>query len=584
MLSELTIKNFAIIDELSMTCGTGFNVLTGETGAGKSIIIGAVGLLLGSRADKVVIRAGCDMALVEGLFVLDDASHAEVDPVLEQEGLEGDNPTVLNIGRELRPNGRNICRVNGRSVGLNVLRKLASGLVDIHGQSEHLSLLHVREHLLLIDRYAGLAERRATYASIVDELHELRVQMHVLTQDERSRGARTDLLKFQISEIESARLQLGEEELLRDEHNRLANAAKLAELTNDAIVALSEGVEHEGGLHPSSVDMLGVGVDALRRLAQIDPNLAGQYRTALTLCEQAVDLGRELRDYRENTESDPGRLVQVEDRIELIQILKRKYGENIPAVLEYSARAREELEGIVDAEERLGELSKQCNELLKNVGVLGSSLSEARRIASVRLEADVMQELGQLRMGSAGFSVDMCWVDDDEGAFTTDGRRVAFDKNGLDRIEFLMSPNPGEGLQPIAKIASGGETSRLMLAVKGVLARADETSTLIFDEIDQGIGGRLGSVVGNKLWRLSDAHQILCITHLPQLAVYGSTHFRVTKSTEGDRTRTQVVELDGPGRVDELAQMLGGSGKTARRNAAEILQKANDEKASINKP
>ena len=305
MLSELTIKNFAIIDELAMTFDPGLNILTGETGAGKSIIIDAVGLLLGGRAEKVSIRAGCDVALVEGVFLLDDALHAVVDPILKSEALDGNGQSDLVLCRELRPNGRNVCRVNGRTVNLNLLRMIGRDLVDMHGQSEHLSLLQVRQHLLLLDRYAGLTEKRDSFAGIVSELNQVRAEMERLTQKESTASRTADLLRFQVNEIISAQLQPGEDDMLREEHTRLANAAKICELTIKAIQAASEGVEYEGGAQLSAADLLGDISQVLDRLTEIDASLGDKQQLARLLAGQVADLGRDLQDYQEKIEFHP---------------------------------------------------------------------------------------------------------------------------------------------------------------------------------------------------------------------------------------------------------------------------------------
>jgi len=590
MLSELHIRDFAIIDELHLSFAPGFTVLTGETGAGKSIIIDAVSLVLGGRADPTMVRAGADRALVEAIFRLEPARQEALRPILEREGLEGDEPDLLVLSREIRAEGRSICRVNGRAVTLALLREVAEGLVDIHGQSEHLSLLRVREHIFLLDRFAGLEPLRARVAGLVEQVRAVRRERIALEQDEKERARRIDLLQYQIAEIEVAHLQPGEEEELAEERVRLANAEHLALLLAEALRALDEG----GAEGTAATDLLGRAVRALEGLARIDGTLAPRLQEAEELLYRLQDLAAGLRDYRRRVEYNPRRLAEVEERLDLIRRLKRKYGATVAEVLDYARRAAAELEAITHSEERIADLLAQEEHLLAELGHVVLELSARRREAARRLAAGIERELQDLRMAGARFDVEFRWEEDPKGIpLTPDllaqyglervgpAGRIAFDATGIDRVEFLVSPNPGEPLKPLAKIASGGETSRLMLALKAVLCRVDETPTLIFDEIDQGIGGRVGATVGEKLWRLSTAgpdgglaHQVLCVTHLPQLAGFGDAHLRVEKIPLEGRTVTRVTALEGPARVEELAQMLGASGESAYRSAEEILEEA----------
>lgn len=573
MLSELTIHNFVIIDRLHLHFAPGFNVLTGETGAGKSIIIDAVSLLLGGRADVEVIRAGADQATIEGLFLLDDETQAVIQPLLEQDGLEGDDPAVLNLAREIRREGRNICRVNGRAVTLKALEKIGQYLVDIHGQSEHLSLLRVREHVDLLDRYGGLWPLREQVAGLVRQLRAVRQELSTLRRDERELARRVDLLRYQADEIEAARLAPGEEGELALERTRLANAEQLRQLADEAYHALYEG----SGEQAAAVDLVQAATRALVGLARLDASTGPLGQAAEALGYQLEDLAASVRDYRDRVEFNPQRLEQVEERLALIHSLQRKYGDSIEEVLAFAARARSELQAIEHSGERIAELEAEEERLLHQIGHLGAELSARRREAGERLSARIEAELQELSMAHARFGVDLEWRDAADGAYVG-GRRVAFDLTGLDRVEFLVSPNIGEPLKPLVRIASGGETSRLMLALKAVLAQADRTPTLIFDEIDAGIGGRLGAVVGQKLWGLtvSDGgklrrHQVLCVTHLPQLACYGDLHLQVSKRVAGDRTVTIVRPLEDLDREQEIAGMLGTVTPKTRASAHEML-------------
>jgi DNA repair protein RecN (Recombination protein N) len=575
MLAELTISDFAIIDVLRLEFTPGFIVFTGETGAGKSIIIDAVDLLLGGRAEATMVRTGAEVARVEGTFALTGDVAASVEEVLRREALlDEDSASAVTLAREVRREGRNVCRVNGRVVGLAVLKEIGQRLVDVHGQSEHLSLLRTREHLYLLDRFGDLDAEREALAQVVREHNAARRELDELRRSQHEMERRLDMLNFQVNEIASAKLKPGEDRSLLEERTRLANAEKLASLADEAMRALSDGTEET----PSAADLLGEAARALTGLAKIDATLEETRDTAQALSEQFRDLARDLRDYHDQIEFNPRRLDAVEERLELIKNLQRKYGATIEDVLAYAHTAEAERETLTHSGERIAQLEQRETSLLRRIGQMGAKLSTARRAAGDALARAIEVELNDLKMERARFGVDMQTEDDPEGAYVGD-RRVAFDATGIDRIEFLVAPNVGEGLKPLAKIASGGETSRLMLALKGVLARADRTPTLIFDEIDQGIGGRVGAVVGRKLWDLAVTHQVLCITHLPQLAGFGDQHLRVDKTITGERTVTRVQPLGVPERVAELALMLGGTGEKAVESAEEILAQVRAEKA-----
>ena len=598
MLAELHIRNFAIIDELHLHFGSGLNVVTGETGAGKSIIIDAVSLLLGGKAGAEMVRAGAERAEIEGHFTWPPAAPAgngagdSLAALLAAEGLEGDGDTLI-LSREVRREGRTVARVNGRAVALSLLADIGQRLVDIHNQGEHLSLLRVREHVELLDRYAGLGKERAQMAEEVRSLRQIRHDLTALRQDERERARRIDLLTYQVQEITAARLSPEEEADLLAERTRLANAEQLTSLTGETLQAL----EDETGEQPGALDRLGEAVHALMRLVRVDTSRQNALQTAEALADSLSDLVRDLRHYLETVEYNPQRLQEVEERLTLIHNLKRKYGDSIEEIIAYGDQAAHELESITHAGERIAELENEETARLHTIGKLGTELSAARRKAGESLARGVESELADLRMAKARFGVDITWQDDLLGApvnapteTTGDGqaaqtRRVAFDATGLDRVEFLVSANPGEPLRPLVKVASGGETSRLMLALKAVLSAADATPTLIFDEIDVGIGGRVGLVVGRKLWGLTQkataaglGHQVLCVTHLPQLAAYADTHLKVEKHVVGERTTTAVTVLSDTERLLELAAMLGAETETGRRSVAEMVEGVRREK------
>lgn len=582
MLVELTITNFAIIERLDLRFAPGFNVFTGETGAGKSIIIDAVSMLLGGRADSTVVRANTDMSTIEGIFYLSDEEQAQIEPILELDALQSEDPGMLILAREIRRSGHNVCRVNGRAVRLNVLEAIGSQLIDIHGQSEHLSLLNERTHLDFLDRYAGLEAQRAALAEQVRALRQVRRELDDLLKNERESSRRADLLRYQIDEISAARLEAeDEEEDLIQERNRLANAEKLTELAGEALLLLADGEEDQG----TAIDLVGQSVRALASLARVDPGMEALSQQVEEIEYQLNDLLASLRDYQSEIEFNPTRLNQIEERLVLIHRLQHKYGDTITEILAFAERAAAELENIEHSGERVAELQDQEKTLLQQIGEAGMALSAQRRAAAAHLSASVEAELAELRMEGARFQVDVHWQEAAEGAIVKQALagagepagRYAFDEKGLDRVAFLLAANVGEDLKPMARVASGGETSRLMLALKTALARADRIPTLIFDEIDQGIGGRVGGVVGRKLWGLTAAHsdigrQVFCVTHLPQLAGYADSHLHVRKAVTEGRTYTVVDTLEGEARVLELAQMLGGESDSAREIARELLQ------------
>jgi DNA repair protein RecN (Recombination protein N) len=567
MLVELHIENFAIIDRIDLQLGPGLVIFTGETGAGKSILIDAVETLLGGRADSTLVRSETERASVEGIFRIDSPIRSIVHDILQREDML-DDPDYVTLGREIRLNGRNIARVNGRVASATLLRELGDYLVDVHGQSEHLSLLRVSQHQELLDRFADLGDSSSAYQQTYHALRALRLELASLRQSERDAARQMDMLNYQIQEIEAAHLREGEEAELLEERNRLANAEELASQTQSALLALDEGTPES----PATTDLFGQVVSALKALARLDPTLSDQAEQGQSVFDSLTDLSRNLRAYLDEIEFNPRRLDQVEDRLALIHTLKRKYGDSIPAVIEFARKARTQLDAITHAGERIAELERQEAELLSQLGEQGEALSRKRHQDSAILGKALEKELQNLQMSHARFQVDFQQRDDPNGVTLKDGRRVAFDVHGLEKIEFLIAPNPGEGMKPLAKIASGGETSRLMLALKNVLASADQVPTLIFDEIDQGIGGKVGTIVGQKLWRLARHHQVLCVTHLPQLAAYGEHHFHVEKIIHAGRTTTQVRQLQGETRLEELAQMFGGVSQGTLQSAKELLQ------------
>lgn len=428
-------------------------------------------------------------------------------------------------------------------------------------------MLKVNQHLHLLDNYAKNEPLRSAYQKIYRELTEVRRELFHLRQIEQEAARRLDILRYQIAEIENAHLKIGEEETLLAERNRLANAENLAGLIQQSILILDEGSPE----NPSIIDQMGEVVHHLGSLVRLDSSQSNTLESAEEIFEGLNELARELRHYAEEIEYNPKRLEFIEERLNLIQSLKRKYGESVADVLNYAQRAQSQLEEITSASERIEALSKLEKNLLTELSEVALKLSENRRQHSLSLAQAVERELASLNMEKARFHVQIHQIDAEEGIPLGNIRKVAFNSSGIDQVEFLIAPNPGEGYKPLVKIASGGETSRLMLALKGVLAAADDVPCLVFDEIDQGIGGRVGAVVGEKLWQLARHHQVFCVTHLPQLAAFGDQHLLVRKKIVDNRTITEVQTLKGEQRVEELAQMMGDLNQATLQSARELL-------------
>lgn len=565
MLEELHIHDFAIIEDLNLQFNAGLVVFTGETGAGKSIILDALGAILGARVDTTSVRKGADRAIVEGFFRLEGQERELINSLLEREGLL-EEPDGLWLGREIRAEGRTIARVNGRTVSLSVQSEIGEALVDVHGQTEHLSLLKVRTHRDLLDRFAHDQDVLGLYQAQFKEWAVLVKKLDELHAIEKTARDRADMLKYQIQEISEARIKVDEEESLAQERTRLVNAETLSTLSQSALALLDEGTE----ISSAATDLLGQAGRDLAELARIDPQmqaLAQQIEDALS---SVSDIAYELRGYLEEIEFNPNRLDQIEERLDLFNRLKRKYGGSLASALTHLEASVSELEKVEGVDEQIGEVKEKISQMKQLLSESGLVLSDQRKLAAVRLAEGVEQQLHLLEMEKARFLVSLSEQESDQG-LDVNGRRFAFDASGLDQIEFLIETNPGEGFKPLAKTASGGETSRLMLALKSVLAEVDHIPTLVFDEIDSGIGGRVGMTVGDMLWNLGRQHQVLCITHLPQLAAFGDQHFHVSKRSENERTSTQVEQLMGEARVEELAAMLGANTPVTMESAREIL-------------
>lgn len=566
MLLELRIKNFAIIEALNLEFIPGLIILTGETGAGKSIIMGALDMLLGQRVDMTTLRKGSEFASVEAVFKIPQSVKIPIIQLLEKEEiLEGSE--YITLTRELRKDKRNTARVNGHRTNVGVLVELGEYLVDIHGQSEHLSLMRVNQHLGLLDRFSDTTDLLSKYQEIYSKLKVIQAELNRLRQSDLEAEKKKELLAFQVDEIEQAGLEDGEEQNLVDRRTRLANAEKLADLSQNILILLDDAPGHQ----PTVMDLIGQIVSSVEDLSKTDPGLAALNEKTGELSEGLFEVGKDLRSYLESLEFDPDELENVQGRLELIRGLQRKYGDTIPEIIAYQTRSQEELLEITGRGNRIKELEGLESRLLEELSRRGSELSRGRKQGALVLASELETQLNDLKMAGSRFEVDFKFREDPEGVLTEEGQRIAYYSDGLEKVEFLIETNPGEGFKPLAKTASGGETARLMLAIKNVLAQADHISTLVFDEIDQGIGGRIGAVVGEKLYRLTSKHQVFCITHLPQLAGFGQQHYQVSKDVDGGRSYIQVQEISGEDRIRELATMLGGPSEKNLESARELL-------------
>lgn len=574
MLIDLTIRDFAIIDQLQLAFQPGMNSLTGATGAGKSIIIDALGAVLGDRIGADVVRSGTKAARIEASFDVAEMPHrVDVLALLNEMGIEPDGDQIL-LGREISAAGRSIARINGRATTATALARIGALLVDIHGQSDHLSLLRPAEHLRLLDRFAGLEDERSRIGADVRELNRIRRRIEEITAGAMERARQVDLLQFQIAEINAAELTPGEDAVLASERAMLANAEHLTEAAVAAHHLLAGGDEIDAA--PGAAGSLGNASARLHEIAAIDESAAALAAKCDEIGFLLDDLIAEVRAYEERVEANPDRLEEVDERLDLIKSLKRKYGATVEDVIAFGERSSRELAAITGGEADVASLQAQEAIVRKRLSVAAQELSIQRAEAANALSQAVEQSIAELNMGRSRFVVSVSQRDEPGGlsvALPVSGRRaVAYDESGVDQVEFLLAPNAGETLKPLARVASGGETARLMLALKSILAAADSTPTLVFDEVDVGVGGRSGQVVGEKLWALSEDHQVLVITHLAQIAAFGETHFMIEKSERDDRTSSGVRALEDEERIDELAAMLDGLPPSdPSREAARVL-------------
>ncbi|HCI82318.1 MAG TPA: DNA repair protein RecN [Ktedonobacter sp.] len=624
MLLELHIKDFAIIDKLHLHLNRAFNVFTGETGAGKSIIIDAVNALLGGRIGAEFVRAGAERATVEGVFSLEpltplhrpsyngfngngnhggqvregatlfdtlepedadnyrpDTESADarvaLDSLLKEYDIEPEDSQLI-LSRDIHRSGRTVARINGRALSIQIVQQVASWLVDIHGQSEHLSLLRTEQHVNFLDRYAETLALREQLADNVTEWRNARKTLQSLQANEREQMRRAEFLRFEIEEIEKADLHVGELEELEAERKVLNNAERLRELCA-LIYGSIKGSDIGSDDFKPALDQLRVAQRSISELARLDESMSEQVESLDEAVYQLEDVAATISSYEADIEDNPRRLEEIEERLDLISKLRRKYGFTIEEILKHAEVDQAELDTITNRDEIIARLQQQDGEFRSKIGVLAQELSARRANAAVTLSSAMEAQLDDLNMRRARFMVELTQAPDEEGVpASINGEPeqcYACDATGIDHVQFLIAPNPGEPFKPLTRIASGGETSRLMLALKTILAGADATPTLIFDEIDSGISGRSGQVVGEKLWQLTRNHQVICVTHLPQIAAFADTHYNVNKQILNDRTMTIVNELHTDQRIREIAHIMGGSvSDVAIKNAEEMLARS----------
>jgi DNA repair protein RecN (Recombination protein N) len=565
MLLQLDIQNVALIEKISIEFESGMNILTGETGAGKSIIIDSINAVLGDRVSRDIIRTGSDKALIEAVFRTDTARLADV---MNEMGMEAEEDGTVILSREITQSGRNTCRVNGKMVAASYMKTIGERLIDIHGQHDNQSLLKIENHIDLLDAFAGEAmqELRREYSELLEQYKKVRAGLKELSGDPGERERRMDLLRFQIDEIKKAGLKPNEEGELSAERQLLNNADKIAGSLERAYDLLISG-EEEG--RPAR-DALNEALTDLGMAARHDSGCDDMCKRLQDIIYQLEDLASDIRRKHENTEYDPARLEEIEERLDLIYKLKRKYGNGIDEIIKFRENAESKLDEIQKSEETARLLSERLEELEGKLYLTARKLNAERLKAASVLETRIGQQLDELEMKNAKFRVDIQF---DAAAGGRTERK--YGQNGLDRVEFLISPNAGEPLKPLAKIASGGEMSRVMLAIKTILAEVDSIPTMIFDEIDTGISGRAAQRVGEKLSLISRRHQVLCVTHQAQIACRADCNYLIEKNAEGQSTRTTVTKLDRDGRIREIARLIGGeTTDTSLKYAAELIKTA----------
>lgn len=560
MIAELTIKNFAIIESLSISFEKGLTVLTGETGAGKSIIIDAIHLLAGGRGSHEFVRFGEKRAELEGLFLLEDESHPAY-KVCQELGIDIEDEMVV-LRREIHATGKSVCRVNGKLVTIALLREVGQTLVDIHGQHEHQELMDPDLHLLLLDQFGGSSVQKElqSYSDIYKSYKDVEKRLLELTDNEQKVAHRLDLLQFQAEEISNAQLSLNEEENLLEERNKISNFERLYQSLNNCYHAMHG--EQKG------LDWVGQAMSEAEGLEEIDKNLKDVHEIISNSYYQLEELSYRIRDEIDQLEFDPNRLDFIEGRLNEIKQLKRKYGTTVAEVLEYASKIEEELETLQNRDSHIHQLQESLESLKQDLALEAKSLTDARRKASEKLMKSIHKELKDLYLEKAIFDVNM-----DVKKEKASGD-IVFGKNGADVVEFYLTTNPGEPLKPMAKVASGGELSRIMLALKSIFSRHQGITSIIFDEVDTGVSGRVAQAIAEKIYQVSVDSQVLCISHLPQVAAMSDMHLFISKEVSGKRTKTKVRGLDQDEKIREIGRMISGVEITSltKEHARELLE------------
>ena len=558
MLTDLRIKNLALVDDLSIELGSGYNAVTGETGAGKSVIIGALGLVLGERADRALLRDGSEQCSVEAIIDITGMSK-DFHDFLESCGLEPCESNQLLLKRVFSASGTNRQFINGSPTTLNLLASVGEWLVDIHGPHDHQSLLKASRQLEILDAYGGLENQRKEFALNVDQLIALERNKAELVIDEDDYKRELDLLKFQVNEIESAQLSEDDEEGLEQSFKRATNSARLAELVGEVKSLVNDS-------EPSSYDlMLGAG-RLINEMVNIDDGAEELLNQQSQISEQINELSGAIEDYCDRLNLDPNQIRNVEERYNLVQSIKRKYGDTLKDVIAFSDKALARLEKLESRDEELASINAQIDLVRNKIQEQGRRLSDARKEVAPKLVGEAEKQLNDLGFLQSRFDLEI--VDPNElGQEST-----TISRTGFDQIEFLFAPNPGEPFKPLKSIASSGEMARVMLALKTVLSSQDSIPILVFDEVDANVGGETAAVVGQKMNQIGKKRQVLCISHLAPVAAAGNSHYLVEKEVENGRTLTRVRLLEAKARIDEITRMLGGSGDAARQHAEELLK------------
>ncbi|CAM3802336.1 DNA repair protein RecN [Alkalicoccus chagannorensis] len=575
MLMELSIRNFAIIEELSVSFDEGLTVLTGETGAGKSIIIDAIGLLIGGRGSVDFVRHGSKRAEIEGLFSIQENLRDDQQKLLEDLDIELEESTLV-LKREITQQGKSVCRINGKLTTLGVLRQVGQQLVDIHGQHEHQQLLQAEKHIYFLDRYAEkeISQSKKAYKALYDAFQKKRSQLKQLSDNEQQNAQRLDLIKYQYEEIQNAQLQPDEDDHLEEEHRRLANSEELYRTVHGAYEALyGEG---------KGMEWVMTAMNQLEEAASLDPSLEESKEAAATPYYLLEEAAFRLRDYYESIEFDPERLHEVEARMSELQQLKKKYGATVNDVLEYAASIEEELDTLTNREQRLEEWEAELVSSAEDLYVEAKHVSQLRRRAAEQLKEDIHLQLEGLFMHQTIFDINISTAP--QPAFQADSllRHSPFRADGMDEVGFYAATNKGEPLKPLAKTASGGEISRMILALKSILARHEGVTSLIFDEVDTGVSGRVAQAIAEKIHGIAEGSQVLCITHLPQVAAMADTHLFISKREEEERTLTNVQPLTEQEKTEEVGRMISGVEVTdlTREHARELITQAAEKKES----